>query len=78
MPFMGFSGSVIYPKEIYVVRCKGCTRFIPAGVAEFPVNSIIVKCGLCGEKRRYRIIEVFLGHPDHCFHQQAQSLKRSR
>jgi hypothetical protein len=33
-------------------------------VAEFPFQSIIVECALCGEKRRYLPSEVFLGRVD--------------
>jgi hypothetical protein len=33
-------------------------------VAEFPFQSIIVECALCGEKRRYLPSEVSLGRVD--------------
>jgi hypothetical protein len=33
-------------------------------VAEFPFQSIIVECALCGEKRRYLPSEIFLGRVD--------------
>jgi len=31
---------------------------------KFPVYPIVVDCPLCGEKRRYRPSEVYLGRPD--------------
>jgi hypothetical protein len=50
------------PKR-FVVVCKRCTRHILAGVEKFPADNIRVDCPLCGEKRRYRPMEVFLGEP---------------
>jgi RNase P subunit RPR2 len=46
----------------FVVRCKLCHRNVPAAVETFPFNrNIVVACPLCGERRRYRPSEVFLG-----------------
>lgn len=56
----------------YVVRCKRCQRDIPSGSGEFPKENIVVRCTLCGELRRYRPSEVFLGFVDVALtHQQA-------
>jgi hypothetical protein len=49
---------------IFVVECKLCRRIVPAGVAQYPKDNIRVDCPLCGEKRRYRRAEVYLGWPD--------------
>jgi len=51
-------------RKTFVVACKKCRRDVPTGVAEFPFQSIIVECALCGEKRRYLPSEVFLGWAD--------------
>ena len=51
-------------RKTFVVACKKCCRDVPTGVAEFPFQSIIVECALCGEKRRYLPSEVFLGLVD--------------
>src|SRR5664280_1097333 len=40
--------------NVYVVRCKKCTRSIPAGTQEFPRGNLVVQCPLYGELRRYR------------------------
>lgn len=56
-------GAVPKP-TVYVVACKRCQRHIPAGVDKFPDDNIRVDCPLCGEKRRYRRAEVYLGWPD--------------
>lgn len=48
--------------EEFVVECKRCWRFVPAGVEEFPRDNIRVDCPLCGEARRYRPSEVYLGY----------------
>jgi hypothetical protein len=53
-------GSVPGSKS-FVVTCKRCRREVPSGVKEFPFQSIIVSCPLCGELRRYLPSEVFLG-----------------
>jgi hypothetical protein len=47
----------------FVVSCKRCRREVPSGVREFPFQSIVVCCPLCGELRRYLPSEVFLGKP---------------
>jgi RNase P subunit RPR2 len=51
-------------RKIFLVACKKCRRDVPTGVAEFPFQSIIVECTLCGEKRRYLPSEIFLGRID--------------
>lgn len=51
-------------RKTFVVVCKKCRRDVPTGVAEFPFQSIIVECALCGEKRRYLPSELFLGRVD--------------
>jgi len=51
-------------RKTFVVACKKCCRDVATGVAEFPFQSIIVECALCGEKRRYLPSEVFLGLVD--------------
>jgi len=51
-------------RKTFVVVCKKCRRDIPTGVVEFPFQSIIVECALCGEKRRYLPSEIFLGRVD--------------
>ncbi len=51
-------------RKTFVVARKKCRQDVPTGVAEFPFQSIIVECALCGEKRRYLPSEVFLGRPD--------------
>ena len=51
-------------RKTFVAACKKCRRDVPTGVAEFPFQSIIVECALCGEKRRYLPSEVFLGLVD--------------
>jgi len=60
-------------RRIYVVTCKRCRRDIPAGVSEFPFQSLVIQCPLCGEKRRYNPSEVFLGNPDHLIIHQART-----
>jgi hypothetical protein len=54
----------------YVVTCKKCARAVPTGVTEWPRINLVVGCPLCGELRRYRPSEVFLGFPDHTLDQQ--------
>jgi hypothetical protein len=51
-------------RKTFVVACKKCSRNVQTGVAEFPFQSIIVECALCGEKRRYLPSEIFLGRAD--------------
>ncbi|HLY39840.1 MAG TPA: hypothetical protein VKR52_01455 [Terracidiphilus sp.] len=60
-------------RKIFVVTCKRCRRDIPARVSVFPLQSLIVDCPLCGEKRRYVPSEVFLGKPDHLIVHQARA-----
>lgn len=50
--------------KTFVVACKSCRRNVPTGVSEFPFQSIVVVCALCGEERRYLPSEVFLGRVD--------------
>ena len=50
-------------RKIFVVRCKLCQRDVSAGCEAFPFQSITVECPLCGELRRYRPSDVFLGAP---------------
>jgi RNase P subunit RPR2 len=45
----------------FLVVCKRCERAVDAGVPAIPRDNIIVKCPLCGEKRRYRPAEVYKG-----------------
>lgn len=49
---------------IYVVQCKRCHRNVLAGVENFPTDNIVVDCPLCGDLRRYRPGDVYLGTPD--------------
>jgi RNase P subunit RPR2 len=58
-----------------VVVCKRCHRHVPAGVEAFPKDNIRVDCPLCGEKRRYRPSEVYMGWPDH--HLAKQQVQRA-
>ena len=60
-------------RKTFVVICKGCRRDVPSGVKEFPFQSITVACSLCGELRRYRPSEVFLGCPDQLVTRQQRS-----
>jgi len=61
-----------------VVQCKLCGRNVPAGVDKFPFNSnTVVRCPLCGEVRRYRPSEVFLGWP-HELVEESKASGRSR
>jgi|GEM_PF-1732210 RNase P subunit RPR2 len=62
--------------NVYVVTCKKCTRSIPAGAQEFPTGNLVVQCSLCGELRRYRPSEVYLGFPDSHLVQQQVSVTR--
>jgi len=54
----------------YIVQCKLCQREVPSGCLTFPLGNIVVECPLCGEKRRYRPAEVFLGFPHHFLNRQ--------
>ena len=57
----------------FVVSCKRCRRDVLAGVQEFPFQSVVVACPLCGEQRRYLPSEVFLGRPDQRVAKQMKS-----
>jgi hypothetical protein len=48
-------------RKQFVVLCKKCKRDVPAGVAKFPFQSIVVTCPLCREQRRYLPSETGLG-----------------
>src|SRR5882724_6829361 len=62
----------------FVVTCKRCTRAVSAGVEAFPRDNIVVACPLCGEKRRYRPSEVYLGWMDSRLAEQNASLRNHR
>jgi hypothetical protein len=62
-PVMAFGFPEII-RKMFVVSCKRCSRDVPAGVQAFPFASVVVSCPLCGEVRRYRPSEVFLGVPN--------------
>ena len=66
--FQGPSG-----RKTFVVVCKKCRRDIPTGAAEFPFQSIVVECPLCGETRRYLPSEVFLGRADQLVSRQKRA-----
>ncbi len=67
MPISGSVTLFAYTKSTphIVVACKRCRRDVPAGVFEFPFQSIVVTWLLCGEQRRYLPSEVLLGQPNH-------------
>jgi hypothetical protein len=62
-PFVVFKG--LTNRKQFVVTGKRCRRDVPTGLKEFPFQSVVVECQLCGEQRRYLPTEVFLGKPDH-------------
>ena len=62
----------IQERKLFSVECKRCRRDIPAGVEQFPFQSIMVTCPLCGEQRRYLPSEVLLGRPNHLVAKQAR------
>jgi len=62
----------------YVVYCKQCKRAIPAGLNTFPQTNLVVPCPLCGELRRYRPSEVYLGFPDSLLETQQVTITRRR
>jgi hypothetical protein len=64
-------------RKLFVVTCKRCRRDVPAGVAEFPFQSIAVSCPLCSEQRRYLPSEVFLGRVDRLVIHQHRTQNRS-
>jgi hypothetical protein len=63
----------IQRRKLFVVECKRCRRDVPAGVAAFPFQPIVVVCPLCGEQRRYLPSEVALGMPHHLVAKQARA-----
>jgi len=60
-------------RKTFVVACKKCRRDVPTGVTEFPFQSTVVECPLCGEKRRYLPSEVFLGRVDQLVSRQKRA-----
>ena len=60
-------------RKTFVVACKKCRRDVATGVGEFPFQSIVVECPLCGEKRRYLPSEVFLGRVDQLVNRQKRA-----
>lgn len=60
-------------RKMFVVACKKCRRGVPTGAGEFPFQSIVVECPLCGEKRRYLPSEVFLGRVDQLVNRQKRA-----
>ena len=62
----------IQERMLFVVECKRCRRDVPAGVQEFPFQSIVIICPLCGEQRRYLPSEVFLGRPNQLVAKQTE------
>lgn len=60
-------------RKAFVVACKKCRRDIPTGAAEFPFQSVVVECPLCGEKRRYLPSEIFLGRVDQLVNHQRRT-----
>jgi hypothetical protein len=58
---MGFG---IQERKLFVVGCKRCRRNVAAGVKQFPFQSIVACCPLCGERRQYRLSDLFLGRQD--------------
>lgn len=64
--------------DTFVVTCKRCTRSVSAGVEAFPRENLVVHCPLCGELRRYRPSEVYLGWLDSRLAEQAASLHNHR
>jgi hypothetical protein len=65
-------GFPIVERRQFVVTCKRCSRAVPAGVKEFPFQSIVVPCPLCGEQRKYLPSEIALGSPHHLVTKQAR------
>src|ERR1017187_517161 len=66
----------IQRRKLFVVECKRCRRDVPAGVLEFPFQSMVVTCPLCGELRRYLPSDVVLGTPHHLVAKQARAGQR--
>jgi hypothetical protein len=72
-------GSVVaqmQERKQFVVTCKDCHRPVPSGVKEFPFQSIIVTCPLCGKQHRYLPSEVSLGRPDRLMVHQQRTVGR--
>jgi hypothetical protein len=69
-----FQGPSTHTRETFVVACKKCRRDVPpTGATEFPFQSIVVECPLCGEKRRYLPSEIFLGRVDQLVNHQRRA-----
>jgi hypothetical protein len=68
-----FQGPSARRSKTFVVACKKCRRDVPTGAAEFPFQSIVVECPLCGEKRRYLPSEIFLGKVDQLVSRQKRT-----
>jgi hypothetical protein len=66
------------PPKTFVVTCKRCARAVPADVKDFPRDNTVVQCQLCGELRRYRPSEVYLGWIDIRVSEQIASLRNHR
>ncbi len=66
----------ISTSRVYVVRCKRCQRDVPAGLPAFPPGSVTVLCSLCGELRRYRSTEVYLGAVNQIVRRQQAAKRR--
>ena len=62
----------------FVVNCKRCRRAVPAGVKAFPADNLVIACPLCGELRRYRPSEVYLGFPHQLIAGQQSTLTSRR
>jgi len=60
-------------RKQFVVTCKRCRRDVPSGVDEFPFQSVVVTCPLCGEQRKYLPSEVFLGQQNHLVMKHARA-----
>lgn len=73
-PFRMFQGPST--RKTFVVVCKKCRRNVLTGMAEFPFQSIIVECVLCGERRRYLPSEIFLGRVDQLVARQQRAGRR--
>lgn len=73
LPILSLMGSRIQDRKLFVVECKRCRRDVSAGVKEFPFQSIVAACPLCGEQRRYLPSEVLLGRPNPQVAKQARA-----
>jgi len=60
-------------RKTFVIAFKKCRREVPTGVGEFPFQSIVVECPLCGDRRRYLPSEVFLGRVDQLVSRQKRA-----